>query len=167
MPTDTYRSNFFAVKDSCLLVSISSSPFCPFAHEMLIMLDNQCCHLHLRHDDVCACLCPWQMIAVRLLIVRKSMYIPRLTFIFRGSPSLGGTAHLNSNNATEDGIAVRNICNPIEGIPIPSRSHMHDLHPPTVGWTYIVNKFTIRTMNVFIRTHKRLSSKIISTQPQS
>ena len=43
MPTDAYCSNFFAVKKLCLLVSISSSPLSPFAHETL-MLDNQCCH---------------------------------------------------------------------------------------------------------------------------
>lgn len=73
--------------------------------------------------------------------------------------------HLNSNNATEDGIVVQNICNPIEGIPIPSTSPMHNLRP--LGWRYIVKKFTFHTMNVFIRTYKRLWSKIMNTQPQS
>ena len=106
MPTDAYRSNFFAVKFFCLLVSISSSPLSPFAHETL-MLDNQCCHCSSSSSTRWR----WCMLALMTDDCRSSSYgvnehLHHLTHFYLQSISLFGT-DLSPMLANEHGDTTR------------------------------------------------------------
>ena len=106
MPTDAYRSNFFAVKKLCLLVSISSSPLSPFAHETL-MLDNQCCHCSSSSSTRWR----WCMLALMTDDCRSSSYgvnehLHHLTHFYLQSISLFGT-DLSPMLANEHGYTTR------------------------------------------------------------
>ena len=70
IPTDVYRSNFYTAKESCLLVSISSSPSSPFAHEMLL-LGNQCYHC----SSLSSTRWRWRMLALMADDCRSSSYV--------------------------------------------------------------------------------------------